>query len=203
MKQLFRFFKPSKNQALLNLVIITFISVLFLVNLIFKIFSFVFPSFNAIAVALFLLIPFLLIINGFFFRRWWLKLINFWIFLLPSLLSIWIFNNATIIFLLIGIYQPEQEIKLKSYNIVVYKSPIWLDTDVQRGFVLKQEKIIFPGIKLAKPIYENKNYYLEKIENYQLIGRDKVVLDFVYYDVGKKRKRKESKEFQLKDFVYF
>jgi hypothetical protein len=68
---------------------------------------------------------------------------KFLIFLLPSLVSIWIFNNATIIFLLIGIYQPEQEIKLKSYNIVVYKSPIWLDTDVQRGFVLKQEKIIF------------------------------------------------------------
>ncbi|MBW4446694.1 MAG: hypothetical protein KME38_07415 [Spirirestis rafaelensis WJT71-NPBG6] len=203
MKQLFRFFKPSKNQALLNLVIITFLSVLFLVNLILKIFSFVFPSFNAIAVALFLLIPFLLIINGFFFRRWWVKLINFWIFLLPSLLSIWIFNNATIIFLLIGIYQPEQEIKLKSYNIAVYKSPIWLDTDVQRGFVLKQEKIIFPGIKLAKPIYEDKNHYLDKIENSQLIGRDKVVLDFVYYDVGKKRKRKESKEFQVKDFVYF
>jgi hypothetical protein len=203
MKQLFRFFKPSKNQPLLNLVIITFLSVLFLVNLILKILSFVFPSFNAIAVALFLLIPFLLIINGFFFRRWWVKLINFWIFLLPSLLSLWIFNNATIIFLLIGIYQPDQEIKLKYYNIVVYKSPIWLDTDVQQGFVLKQEKIIFPGIKLAKPIYENKNHYLEKIENYQLIGRDKVVLDFVYYDVGKKRKRKESKEFQVKDFVYF
>jgi hypothetical protein len=203
MKQLFRFLKPSKNQPLLNLVIIGLCTVLFLVNLIFKIFSFVFPSFNAIAVALFLLIPFLLIINGFLFRRWWLKLINFWIFLLPSLLSIWIFNNATIIFLLIGIYQPEQEIKLKSYNIVVYKSPIWLDTDAQRGFVLKQEKIIFPGIKLAKPIYENKNHYLDRIENYQLIGRDKVVLDFVYYDVGKKRKRKETKEFQVKDFLYF
>ncbi len=203
MKRLFRFFKPRKNQPLLNLVIIAFISVLFLANLLLKIFSFVFPSFNAIAVALFLLIPFLLIINGFFFRRWWLKLINFWIFLLPSLLSLWIFNNATIIFLLIGVYQPEQEIKLKSYNIVVYKSPVWLDTDAQRGFVLKQEKIIFPGIKLAKPIYENKNSYLEKIEKYQLIGRDKVVLDLVYYDVGKKRKRKERKEFQVKDFLYF
>ena len=203
MKRLFRFFKPSKNQPLLNLVIIGFISGLFLVNLIFKIFSFVFPSLNAIAVALFLLIPFLLIINGFFFRRWWLKLINLWIFLLPSLLSIWIFNNATIIFLLIGIYEPEQEIKLKSYNIVVYKSPVWLDTDAQQGFVLKQEKIIFPGIKLAKPIYENKNYYLDRIENYQVIGRDKVILDFVYYDVAKKRKRKESKEFQVKDFLYF
>ena len=203
MKRLFRFFKPRKNQPLLNLVIIAFISVLFLVNLLLKIFSFVFPSFNAIAVALFLLIPFLLIINGFFFRRWWLKLINFWIFLLPSLLSLWIFNNATIIFLLIGVYEPEQEIKLKSYNIVVYKSPVWLDTDAQRGFVLKQEKIIFPGIKLGKSIYENKNYYLEKIENYQISGRDKVVLDLVYYDVGKKRKRKETKEFQVKDFLYF
>ncbi|MCV3214854.1 hypothetical protein OGM63_15235 [Plectonema radiosum NIES-515] len=203
MKQLFRFFKPSKNQPLLNLVIIGLCTVLFLVNLIFKIFSFVFPSFNAIAVALFLLIPFVLVVNGFFFRRWWLKLINFWIFLLPSLLSLWIFNNATIIFLLIGIYQPEQEIKFKYYNIVVYKSPVWLDTDAQRGFILKQEKIIFPGIKLAKPIYENKNRYLDRIENYQIIGRDKVILDFVYYDVGKKRKRKESKEFQVKDFIYF
>ena len=203
MKRLLRFLRISKNQPLLNLIFISFISFIFFLNLRFQIFSFVSPTFNAIAVALFLLMPFVIIINGFFLTRWWQKLINFLIFILPSLLSIWLFNNGTIIFLLIGTCEPEQQIKFKSYNIAVYKSPRWLDTDAQRGFVLKQEKIIFPGVKIVKPIYENKNLYLDKIENYQIIGKNKVILELVYYDVPKKRKSQDSQEFELKDFLYF
>lgn len=203
MKRLLRFLRISKNQALLNLIFISFISFLFCLNLRFQIFSFVYPTFNAIAVALFLLMPFVLIINGLFLSKWWQRLINFLIFILPSLLSMWLFNNGTIIFLLIGTYEPEQEIKLKSYNIAVYKSPRWLDTDAQRGFVLKQEKIIFPGVKIVKPIYENKNLYLDKIQTYKIINKNKVILELVYYDVPKKRKSQDSQEFELKDFLYF
>ncbi|MFH7027993.1 MAG: hypothetical protein ACHBN1_21985 [Heteroscytonema crispum UTEX LB 1556] len=199
---LLKFLKNIKNQPLINLILIIFLSCLFLLNLTFQIFSFVNPASNVVAVTIFLLIPFLLAFNGFFFRKWWQKILNFSIFLIPIWLSIWIFQNLIgTFFLLIASYQPDQEIQVKSYKIAVYNNLATFDSP--QGFVFKQEKIIFPGIKIAKPIYEEKNSYLDRLENYRVVNGDKIIIDFIYYDSEKQRKRKVSKEFKLKNFVFF
>jgi hypothetical protein len=199
---LLKFLKNIKNQPLRNLIIIISLSCLFLTNLIFQIFSFVNPTLNIIAVTIFLLIPFVLAFNGFFFRKWWQKILNFSVFFIPTWLSVWIFQNLIgTFFLLIASYQPDQEIEIESYKIAVYNNLATFDSP--QGFILKQEKVIFPGIKIAKPIYEENNSYLYRLENYRIVNSDKILIDFIYYDSDKQKKRKVTKEFRLKNFVFF
>jgi hypothetical protein len=66
---------------------------------------------------------------------------------------------------------------------------------------LKQEKVILPGIKLTKKVYENNNFYLYDID-YQKSGDDRITLNFIYFDEKGKR-RKYSQELLLKKFIYF
>jgi hypothetical protein len=105
-----------RTRPLINLLFFGTIYLLFLGNLIFQVLSFVEPLFNGLAVGLFLLIPFLLIVNGFLFPKWWQKVINMLFFIVPSLLSILVFSNHVIL-LFISVYQPNREIKLPDYNL--------------------------------------------------------------------------------------
>lgn len=186
-------------RPLINLLFFGTIYFLFLGNLIFEILSFVEPLFNGLAVSLFLLIPFLLIVNGFLFPKWGQKIINLLFFILPSLLSILIFSNPVILFF-ISVYQPDQEIKLQDYNIGIYKNTGFF-LQFSPGFILKQEKVIFPGIKLMKKVYQNNNFSLDEI-NYKKNSDNRIILDFIYFD-EKGKQQKYSQEFQLKKFIYF
>ena len=186
-------------RPLINLLFFGTISFLFLANFIFQVLSFVEPLFNGLAVSIFLLIPFLLIVNGFLFPKWWQKIINLLFFIVPSLLSILVFSNP-IILLFISVYQPNQEIKLPDYDIAIYKTSGFFFESSQ-GFILKQEKVIFPGIKLVKKVYQNNNFPLYDID-YKKNGDRRIILDFIYFD-EKGKKQKYSQELQLKKFIYF
>jgi hypothetical protein len=161
--------------------------------------SFVEPLFNGLAVSLFLLIPFLLIVNGFLFTKWWQKIINLLFFIVPSLVSILVFSNQVIL-LFISVYQPDQEIKLRDYNIAIYKTSGFF-IESSQGFILKQEKVIFPGIKLMKKVYQNNNFSLYDID-YKKNGDKRIILDFIYFD-EKGKQQKYSQQLELKKFIYF
>jgi hypothetical protein len=191
--------KKITSQPLKNAFIISAIYILFLTNFLLRILSFVEPTFNGIAIVIFLLIPFLLIINGLFFPKLWQKLINLLFFSLPILLSILIFTNPIII-LFFAVYQPDHEIRLKNYNLTIYNKSAGFLINPSQGFVLHQEKVIFPGIKITKKIYTNNSIDLYAVD-YQTIDNT-VILDFIYFD-NKGRQNKISKELELKKFVYF
>ncbi|MBW4668137.1 MAG: hypothetical protein KME60_12125 [Cyanomargarita calcarea GSE-NOS-MK-12-04C] len=186
-------------RPLINLLFFGTSFILFLTNLIFQVLSFVEPLFNGLAVSLFLLIPFLLIVNGFLFTKWWQKIINLLFFIVPSLVSILVFSNQVIL-LFISVYQPDQEIKLRDYNIAIYKTSGFF-IESSQGFILKQEKVIFPGIKLMKKVYQNNNFSLYDID-YKKNGDKRIILDFIYFD-EKGKQQKYSQQLELKKFIYF
>ncbi len=188
-----------RTRPLINLLFFGTIYLLFLGNLIFQVLSFVEPLFNGLAVGLFLLIPFLLIVNGFLFPKWWQKVINLLFLIVPSFLSILVLSNHVIL-LFISVYQPNREIKLPDYNIAIYKTSGFF-IESSQGFILKQEKVILPGIKLTKKVYENNNFSLYDID-YKKNSDNGITFNFIYFDEKGKR-RKYSQELQLKKFIYF
>jgi hypothetical protein len=199
MKPFWKLLRQIINRPGINLLIIIVLSFIFILNVFFQLISFVNPVLNAWAIALFLLVPFLLIINGFFFRKWWLKIINAIFFVVPSLVSIFFFTNP-IYLIYIAVVQADQEIKFQSYNLAFYKTGGYF-IDRYQGFIIKQEKVIFPGVKLSKQVYQQGNFPLYRVD-YKFVGQNKVLLDFLYFD-GNNKQQKMSKLLDLKTFVYF
>jgi hypothetical protein len=199
MKRFWNLLRQIINRPGINLLIIIVLSFIFILNVLFQLISFVNPVLNASAIGLFLLVPFILIINGFFFRKWWLKIINAIFFAIPSLVSIFFFTNP-IYLIYIAVLEPDQQIKLQSYNLAFYKTGGYF-IDRYQGFIVKQEKMIFPGVKLSKQVHQEGNFPLYRVD-YRFVGENKILLDFLYFD-GNNQQQKMSRLLDLKTFVYF
>jgi len=142
------------------------------------------------------LAPTLLFINGFFIKNLAIKILHFYLLLIP-VLSSWIILFFFIGWLIKGeIYFKSnrlQEIKTKHYLINLYHETIKSDTRME-FIILRQEKEILPGILLYKQLYQ-KIVSEKNVAGYKIVSsKEGAILLFNNF---------EEEKYKLKDFIYF
>ena len=102
---------------------------------------------------LLLFIPWVLVINGFFFRRMLVKIINVIILIIPCLIALPFAFLIT--FSSQDSFMPIHHLNLESFSVMAYRTNGGATTDF--GVVVRQEKEIVPGVLLVKQLY-SKNH---------------------------------------------
>ncbi len=181
-------YKISKTVAIHILLLIGFL--VFLINWAFPVIRFNNPIINYIIDIPFLLIPIILMINGFFFKDYKMRVLNGLILLFPSLLML-----IFILFSLLDIcniqkdnidpsFKCIQTVPLTNSQIKIYRTDGGATTSW--GIVVRQEIEIFFGLNVVKNVYTEYPKYDIKVRP---VGHNKIELDNELYE--------------LKEYVYF
>jgi len=180
--------KRIKKDPARNLILLLGIFILSILNWMFPVIRFSSHLLNEVFFLMICIIPTLLIINGFIFKRISIKILNLVLFILPS-----------IFFLLLGLItigmdaslEKIDNIDMKYSNVSIYRTNGGATTDF--GIVVRQEKNIFPGIILVKNLYSE--YHMVDA-SYQVIDPNTIFITITGQQIDKKY-------FSLNRFVYF
>lgn len=137
---------------------------------------------NALMI-LVLLIPVGLMIQGFFFKSVVGKTLNTLIWIIPCLVGILI--SIMIVPFSARAFEPIKSINLDHSDIVAYRTNGGATTSF--GIQVRQEKDIFPGIKLVKTVYsqyrkDNVDMIKTGENSFKIEGNQKTVKRNVYFE---------------------
>ena len=143
----------NQKRIIIHLILLL-IYILGLMNFFFPVIRLQYQVANQIFGLLLLFIPWVLVVNGFFFRRMLVKIINVVILIIPCLIAL---PYAFLITFMSsqGAFMPIHHLNLESFSVMAYRTNGGATTDF--GVVVRQEKEIVPGVLLVKQFY-SKNH---------------------------------------------
>ncbi len=162
----------------------------FLVNWFLPVLRFSNPKANYFFSIIFLTIPLLLLINGFFFKKYRLKVLNGLVLIFPSLimLNFILLNLISLVSIKEDNIDPSFDcvntISLEKSIINVYRTDGGATTSI--GIVVRQEMELLFGLKLVKNVFNEYPKYDVEVKQVDL---NKIVVD--------------GKPFLLNNYVYF
>lgn len=143
------------KKALIFYLVLVLIYILGLLNFFFPKLRFQYPLANQIFMLFLLFIPWILVVNGFLFKRLLLKILNLIFLIIPCLIAL-----PFAFFIIVGIvtssyqnaFMPIHHLNLKSFSVTAYRTNGGATTAY--GIVVQQEKKILPGVLLVKKLYK-------------------------------------------------